>query len=92
VLKARGATVEYVPGLLKCQGFAAPLEPADGKVHLRVLLDRTSVEVFANGGAASISATYLPPAEHQRLELLAEQGAARLVSLRVHRMAAVQDR
>jgi sucrose-6-phosphate hydrolase SacC (GH32 family) len=86
VLKARGAMVEYVPGLLKCQGYSAPLEPAEGRIKLRVLIDRTSVEVFANDGAASISATYLAPDDQPRVELSAEHGGARLMALQVHRL------
>ena len=86
VLKACGATVEYVPGLLKCQGFAAPLEPTNGRITLRVLLDRTSVEVFGNDGAASISATFLPPDTPSKPELFTEQGQSHLLWLRVHRM------
>jgi fructan beta-fructosidase len=86
VLKVRGALVRYVPGLLRCQEHAAPLCPVDGRVRLRVLVDRASLEVFANGGAVSITTPFTPPAADRGLELYAENGTARVVSLRVWRM------
>ncbi|BCW05195.1 glycoside hydrolase family 32 protein [Arthrobacter sp. NtRootA1] len=39
---------------------ALPSSGSDGKVHLRILLDSSSVEVFAQDGAAVISDTFFP--------------------------------
>ena len=89
VLNVRGVSIEYAPGLLKCLGNSAPLEPVDGKIRLRVLVDRTSIEVFANDGAASISATTLPAQDKKSVELFADRGVARIVSLKVHQMHGV---
>jgi sucrose-6-phosphate hydrolase SacC (GH32 family) len=35
---------------LSCHGNKASLKPADGKIQLELLVDRTSIEIFANDG------------------------------------------
>ena len=39
----------------------APLGVVDGKVKLRVIVDRMSIEVFANDGAVQICRNFVPP-------------------------------
>ncbi len=46
-------------GEVSCLGRTAPIDIHDGKVNLRVLLDRSSIEVFAQGGLVSLT-SYLP--------------------------------
>jgi len=36
--------------VLRCQDCEAPLKPIDGKLRLRILADRTTLEIFANDG------------------------------------------
>jgi sucrose-6-phosphate hydrolase SacC (GH32 family) len=91
VMKARGATIRYVPGLLRCLDYTAPVKAVDGRIKLRVLVDRTSSEVFANEGEASISATFLPRESDQDVELWSEQGTARIVGLHLYKMHSVWD-
>ncbi len=52
-----GASVTYDVGrrVLTCNGTTAPLDPVGGAITLRLLVDRGSVEVFANGGRVAIS-------------------------------------
>ena len=40
---------------LTCLGKTAPLPTVNGRISLRVLVDTTSIEVFANGGEVSLS-------------------------------------
>ena len=61
VLRLRGVTIQYVPGLIRCMDRSAPVSLIDGRLKLRVLVDRTSVEIYANDGATSMSMCYLPP-------------------------------
>jgi fructan beta-fructosidase len=35
---------------LTCEGKSAPLKPMDGKIQLEILVDRMSIEIYANGG------------------------------------------
>jgi sucrose-6-phosphate hydrolase SacC (GH32 family) len=54
-----GALVMWKDGRLSVGSRATELKPVEGKVSLRVLVDRTSVEVFANGGAVTMSSCYV---------------------------------
>ncbi|MGE5531258.1 MAG: GH32 C-terminal domain-containing protein, partial [Bacteroidota bacterium] len=51
-LHVRGIPVSYHMGAkrLSCLGCSAPLEAREGKVKLRAIVDRTSIEIFANDG------------------------------------------
>jgi len=70
-------------------GSYAPLECPDGRLHLRVLLDRASIEVFANQGAVDMSGVFYPRADNRRLVLAVEGGPAQLARLQVHELRSV---
>ncbi len=84
-LRVRGEEVAYHVGDRKLHslGREAPLEPEGGRVRIRVLADRTSLEVFGNGGRVSLTSCFLPSPDHRSLELFAQGGPARVVSLKV---------
>ncbi len=71
---------------LACRHVAAPLPLIDGKLRLRVLADRGSLEVFAQDGRAALSVAVIPPDDNRRIALTAEGGAAVANSLVVHRL------
>ncbi len=73
-------------------GKSAPLAPIAGRVRLRILVDRTSVEVYANDGLVPLSFCWLPEPEDRRLGLFASDGAAKVVSLRVHELKSAWQR
>lgn len=54
--------------------------PRQGQLHLRVYIDRSSVEVFVNQGEATLSSRIYPQAGQRRLSLFAENGQAVLQS------------
>ena len=58
----------------------------DGCLRLQLLVDRTSLELFAAGGLASASFCFLPAACDMPLELYADGGSVRLVSLAIHEL------
>ncbi len=60
---------------------AAPIASADGSVHVRILVDRCSVEVFADGGRAVLTDLVFPDAPCDRIRLFSRGGAVGLVSL-----------
>ena len=66
----------------------APLVLAPGEsLRLRVFVDRSSVEVFAQDGAVTLTERVFPEASSRGVALLAEGGGARLVSLEAWRLA-----
>jgi fructan beta-fructosidase len=84
----RGHKVEYSPAekRLTALGRTATLEPIQGRIRLRILVDRTSVEVFANDGRISMATCFVPTPENRRLTLNAHGGTAKAVSLDVWAM------
>ena len=45
---------------LSILGQTVPLEPVDNKIYLEILIDRSSIEVYANNGRAVITNTFTP--------------------------------
>jgi fructan beta-fructosidase len=86
--KIRGKTIAYKvkPKELTAGGPAAPMAMRNGRVRLRILQDRTSVETFGNDGEVVIPECFLPPEENQGLEVYAAGGTATAVSLVVYPM------
>jgi fructan beta-fructosidase len=71
---------------LTCRGKVAPLDPIQGRIRLRVLLDRGSIEVFGNDGRVAMSVGVIPDDGDQTLGLFADGGPARIASLKVFPM------
>ena len=85
----RGVAVEYdvVKRLLTCSGKSAPLEVTDGRLRLRVLADRGSVEVFAAGGGVALSAGVLLADGPRTAAPFARGGTAKLLSFDAYEMS-----
>jgi fructan beta-fructosidase len=60
---------------------AAPFSPGERSIDVRILVDRCSVEVFADGGRAVITDLVFPSAPYDRLRLFSVGGAVTLSSL-----------
>ncbi|MEC8868340.1 MAG: GH32 C-terminal domain-containing protein, partial [Pseudomonadota bacterium] len=61
------------------------------RVSVRLLIDRTSVELFLGGGRVSASFCYLPDAYVAPLVFNVLSGAARLDGVRVKRVADIWE-
>jgi len=70
----------------------APLSPdSKGQVHLRIIVDAHSVEVFAADGTPVITQTVYPEQDATGVSLYAEGGTAHLGSLSLWHLGSVQD-
>ncbi len=63
------------------QTFAAPLPLVDGTLTLRVLIDHSTLEIFAHGGQVSMTALVFPDVDAVGVSVVAEGGRAALRSL-----------
>jgi fructan beta-fructosidase len=54
--------------------MTAPLQPIDGEIRLRIFVDQSSVEVFANDGDVAMSALYFSNPDSTGIELFSENG------------------
>jgi len=61
-LAARGVPIAYDAGKreLSCLDHSATLHPDGGRIRLRVLVDRTSIEIFGNGGRVYMPIGVIP--------------------------------
>jgi fructan beta-fructosidase len=68
--------------------YGAPLPPVNGRVTMRVLVDRGQLEIFGNDGTYSFSdnVNFNSAADSQGISLFTESGSVRLVSLRFNRL------
>jgi len=73
-------------GRLHVGSASAKLPATDGKLTLRLLIDRTSIEAFGNRGEVTLSSCYLPRGPHRAPALSVDGGPARIVSLEVRKL------
>jgi fructan beta-fructosidase len=81
----RGIPVVYDVGKqeLSCLKKSAPLKLADGAVRLEILVDRTSIEIFANDGRVYMPIGVIPADDDRSLRVLSTGGDARAEALEV---------
>ena len=91
--EAFGFTVRGVPVIydvkkqeITCKDVTAPLKPEDGKVRLRLFVDRGSIEIYGNGGRVALSVGVIPADDNHSLEVFSRGGATRLRSLEAFEM------
>jgi sucrose-6-phosphate hydrolase SacC (GH32 family) len=84
----RGTKVIYsvADKKLSCLGKSADLAPVNQRIRLRLLVDRTSLELFANEGRVVFSSCFLPRPDERALAFFAVGGPAKLTSLHVHEL------
>ena len=71
---------------LSCLDRKASLKPVNGKIKLRLLVDRTTTDVFGNDGGLYMPMGMILPADKTALELSAQGGNARINSLKVYEL------
>jgi sucrose-6-phosphate hydrolase SacC (GH32 family) len=67
----------------------AELKPVNGKISLRILVDRPSVEIFANGGRVYMPMQAARDLHNKSLKVYAKGGAARIEKLTVHEVKSI---
>ncbi len=81
----RGQKISYVvgDGELFFSGASARLTLVDGKIKLRILVDRTSIEIFGNDGRITISSCVIINPENRNLGFYSSSGSAKLAKIRI---------
>jgi len=60
---------------LSCLGNKASLKPANGRIHLELLVDRTSIEIFANEGRVYMPVGVILADNSKTLKMFAKGGS-----------------
>ncbi len=92
-LNIRGIPVIYntVEQTLSCQNHRASLKPKNGCISLRIIVDRTSIEIFGNDGLVYMPIGVIPEDENKSLEVFSKNGNTRIESLEVYELASVWE-
>jgi sucrose-6-phosphate hydrolase SacC (GH32 family) len=67
------------------------LKPENGTIHLRMLLDRTSIEVFGNQGRVYLPLCILPDDENRSLNVSCARGEVKSKFMHVHELKSAWD-
>lgn len=86
ILNLRGVPVAYDTRKqeLACGDKRAALPTLNGRIRLRLLVDRTSIDIFGNDGGLYMPMGVIVSQENRSLEIQAKGGSARIHSLEVH--------
>ncbi len=84
----RGTRIVYnvTAKQLSCQDRKAPLAPLGGIIKLEVLVDKASVEIFANDGRIYMPMRAIHPSDNTSLGIFSTGGNARIVALNCFEM------
>lgn len=76
-------------GTLSVLGCTVPLMPIDNKIKLEILVDRTSVEIYANDGQTVISNCFTPDEGSEDIVLFTNGGELGVVKLDIYEMESI---
>jgi len=87
----RGHQVAYriADQKLTCLGGTAAVPLANQRLSLQILVDRSSLEVFANNGYVAMTSCFVPDPKNQSLEFYALGGNAKLIHLQTFEIRSV---
>jgi len=77
---------------ISCLGKTAKLLPEHGKIMLEILLDRTSIEIFCNGGESVITKGLVPNTLSKGLFLYNTGGELFVENLQIYTISSVYDK
>ena len=69
--------------------FSAPLTPIDNRLRVRILVDRSSVEIFANDGLLAMTSQVFPAPGTGQVQLFAENGVVKVLSLHAYTLGSI---
>jgi sucrose-6-phosphate hydrolase SacC (GH32 family) len=94
VLSVHGIPVIYnsEQQQLSCEGRVAMLGLVDGRIRLRVLVDRASIEIFGNDGEIALPIGVISADETRSVGVSCRGGSVRIVALDVYELCSAWHR
>lgn len=90
-IRVHGVEITYAGGQIRCLGKEAPVTLTGQALDLRILVDRTSLELFANRGEVGMSFCILPSELESTVQCYAKEADANLRALTVHRLRSIWE-
>lgn len=78
-------------GTISVLGITVPLMPVDNRISLEILVDRSSLEIYCNGGHTVISNCFTPSEDADEYVLFTNGGELGVVNLSVYSMNSVWE-
>ncbi|MCD6118090.1 GH32 C-terminal domain-containing protein [bacterium] len=78
--------------LLTCGESEAELNPDNGKIRLRILIDRVSIEIFANDGRIYMPIRAYPVGNKRGLNVYSKGGSTTIKSLKIYKLGSIWRR
>jgi sucrose-6-phosphate hydrolase SacC (GH32 family) len=90
-IRVCGQSVRYnvADKTLTVLGRSAPLLPEGGRIKLRILVDRTSMEVFGNDGRVVLTSCFLPADQNKKAAIFVDGGPAKLIAAEIHPLQSI---
>ena len=82
-----GTKVEY--DMFRKQLMGMPLAPEDGRIRMRILVDRPMIEVFGNGGRVIMTSPFRSDGNIESISAFSNGGSTKLVNLEVHELESI---
>lgn len=84
--QSNGTDIHYdtAKKTLDVNGSKMTVEPMDGKLEFEILLDRSSLEIFVNGGVLAISSCFTPAPNEEGLMIYTQGGELFVESLEAY--------
>ncbi|MBN2138688.1 MAG: GH32 C-terminal domain-containing protein [Sedimentisphaerales bacterium] len=86
VIRGRAITYDAQKQEISCKDKKAFLKPAGGKIRMEILVDRTSIEIFANGGRVYMPMGVILPDDNTEIEVFTKNGNTKIDSLDVYEL------
>jgi fructan beta-fructosidase len=74
---------------LSCLDKTATLKPSDGNIRLEILVDRTSIEIFGNGGRIYMPIGVILAGNSKPLEIVTKGGDTEIKSLEIFDLSSI---
>jgi sucrose-6-phosphate hydrolase SacC (GH32 family) len=86
-----GYSIEYHSDKneLFCDGEKSKLEPICRKIRLRILVDRVSIEIFANDGLVYMPIRALPKKGQTGIEVFSKGGNSKIKNLKIYELNSI---
>lgn len=84
-------TYDTGTGELRCDDKKAPLANREGRIELRLLVDRLSVEIFANNGQVYMPMKHVQEGNTVALEVFAKGGEAVVTGITVNELSSAWE-
>ena len=86
ILRGIGISYDVKKQELACNGRVEALKMVAGRIRLRLMVDRASIDIFGNDGRLYMPMVIFAAEDNRSLEAYAKGGSAKIISLEVHEL------